>query len=71
MLSDLIIRACKADERRKLYDAHGLFLLVNPSGSKLWRFKYRYAGKEKLLALGSCPSHSSWRDTSATKHNVT
>jgi hypothetical protein len=30
-----------------------VFLLVNPNGSKLWRLKSRYGGKEKLLALGS------------------
>lgn len=35
--------------------AEGLLLLVNPHGSKLWRFKYRFQGKEKLLSLGSYP----------------
>jgi integrase len=35
-----------------------MFALVSPSGSKLWRFKYRYAGKEKLLALGAYPEVS-------------
>lgn len=39
----------------KLYDSEGMFLLVGPSGSKWWRFKYRYAGKEKLLSLGVFP----------------
>ncbi len=33
----------------------GLFLLVNPLGSKLWRLKYRFEGKEKWLALGAYP----------------
>jgi hypothetical protein len=36
----------------KLFDGGGLFLLVNPNGSKLWRLKYRFGGREKLLALG-------------------
>ncbi|MCG2916540.1 Arm DNA-binding domain-containing protein, partial [Escherichia coli] len=36
----------------KLADGGGLYLLVKPSGGKYWRFKYRVAGKEKLLALG-------------------
>ncbi|MGA3049111.1 MAG: Arm DNA-binding domain-containing protein [Terracidiphilus sp.] len=36
----------------KMYDREGLFLLVNPSGSKLWRWRYRAGGKEKLMALG-------------------
>jgi integrase len=42
----------------KLGDGGGLFLLVNPSGTKYWRFKYRYAAKEKLLALGVYPDVS-------------
>jgi integrase len=36
----------------KLFDGGGLFLLVKPNGSKLWRLKYRFGGREKLLALG-------------------
>src|ERR1017187_4170470 len=39
----------------KLADSGGLFLLVQSSGSKWWRYKYRFGGKEKLLALGSYP----------------
>jgi hypothetical protein len=35
-----------------------LFLLVTPSGGKLWRLKYRYEGKEKLLSLGAYPEIS-------------
>ena len=33
----------------------GLFLLVYPNGSKYWRFKYRFLGKEKVLAIGVPP----------------
>jgi len=55
-LTDTVIRNLKARERPfKVGDSHGLFLLVNPSGSRLWRFKYRFNGREKLLALGSYP----------------
>lgn len=36
----------------KLSDGDGLFLLISPNGSKYWRFKYYFNGKEKLLALG-------------------
>ncbi|CAN0190515.1 unnamed protein product [Discosporangium mesarthrocarpum] len=36
----------------KLFDGGGLYLLVNPDGSKYWRIKYRFAGKERLLAVG-------------------
>jgi len=39
----------------KLADSGGLYLLVHNNGSKYWRLKYRYAGKEKLLALGQYP----------------
>jgi integrase len=42
----------------KLFDERGLFLLVTPPGGKLWRFKYRFAGKEKLLSLGAYPDVS-------------
>ena len=40
------------DKDYKLADEKGLFLLVKTNGSKYWRLKYRYGGKEKLLALG-------------------
>ncbi len=52
-LSDLRVRAAKGRERPyKLADGAGLYLLVKPDGGKYWRLKYRFAGKEKLLALG-------------------
>lgn len=43
---------------KKLFDSHGLYLLVKTNGSKYWRFKYRFAGKEKLLAFGVYPEVS-------------
>lgn len=55
-LTDTAIRRAKAKQKPyKMFDAGGLFLLVNPSGGKWWRFKYRFAGKEKLLSLGVYP----------------
>lgn len=39
----------------KLADDRGLYLLVNPNGSKLWKLKYRFAGIEKKLSLGAFP----------------
>ena len=55
-LTDTAIRLAKADANdRKLADSKGLYLLVTASGSKLWRLKYRFDGKEKKLALGSHP----------------
>ncbi|SFJ85678.1 Integrase [Desulfomicrobium apsheronum] len=56
MLTDAQIRAAKpSDKAYKLYDADGLFLFVPPSGSKLWRMKYRENGKEKLASFGKYP----------------
>ena len=52
-LTDIAIKSAKPKDRPyKLADEKGLYLLVNPNGGKWWRFKYRFAGKEKLLALG-------------------
>ena len=56
MLNDLRIRQAKPRDRDyKLTDYDGLHLLVRPKGAKLWRLAYRFAGKQKLLALGAYP----------------
>ena len=48
-LTDVACRNAKASDKPiKLFDGQGLYLLVQPSGSKLWRLKYRFEGKEKL-----------------------
>lgn len=58
-LTDTAIRNAKpADNPQKLFDGGGLFLLVTPNGGKWWRLKYRYAGKEKLLSIGTYPEVS-------------
>jgi hypothetical protein len=58
-LTDKAIQALKpADRPYKKTDAAGLHLLVTPAGGRLWRFKYRFGGKEKLLALGRYPDMS-------------
>lgn len=58
-LSDTSVRNAKAqDKALKLFDGGGLFLFVSPAGGKLWRLKYRFQGKEKLLALGAYPDIS-------------
>lgn len=55
-LTDLQCRSAKPrDKPYKLGDSLGLFLLVQPTGGKLWRLKYRIAGREKKLALGTYP----------------
>jgi integrase len=58
-LTDVKARNAKPAEKQvKLFDGDGLFLLVAPAGGKWWRFKYRFGGKEKLLALGTYPEVS-------------
>lgn len=42
----------------KLTDGGGLFLLLHPNGGKYWRLAYRFAGKQKTLALGVYPDVS-------------
>ena len=55
-LSDASVRAAKAaNAQYKLFDEGGLLLIVKPSGGKLWRFKYRYLGKEQQLSIGVFP----------------
>jgi len=50
------VKNAKAGDRSyKLADSRGLHLLVSSGGGKSWRFKYRYAGKEKLLTIGRYP----------------
>jgi len=53
-----ISNAKPREKEYKLSDGGGLFLLVTPSGGKLWRLKYRFGGLEKKLALGAFPAIS-------------
>lgn len=56
-LTDTKIKNAKPEEKPyKMGDAGGLYLLVNPGGSKYWRYKYRFGGKEKTLAIGVYPA---------------
>ncbi len=55
-LSEFAARKAKPKNKAyKLTDGGGLFLHIQPGGSKLWRMKYRHAGKEKLLSFGPYP----------------
>ena len=55
-LSDVQIRCLKpADKLYKITDEKGLYLEISPNGSKLWRYKYLYMGKNKRIALGRYP----------------
>jgi integrase len=56
LLTDTEIRKSKpTDNAYRLPDGKGLFLFITPTGGRLWRFKYRYDGKQKLMALGQYP----------------
>ena len=55
-LSDITVKKAKPHEKAmRLFDGGGLYLEVSPAGGKLWRWKYRYGGKEKRLSLGTYP----------------
>ena len=59
MLTNTTIKSIKPKEKPfKKADARGLYLLVTPQGGKRWRFKYRFAMKEKCLSLGVYPDTS-------------
>jgi integrase len=58
-LTDKSARNAKpAEQPYKLADGAGMYLLVQPNGAKYWRLKYRFASKERLLALGVFPAVS-------------
>lgn len=58
-LTEAAIKKAKPTERSyRLSDGGGMYLEVMPNGSKYWRMKCRYGGKEKRLAFGVCPSIS-------------
>jgi integrase len=56
MLTALKARQAKPEKKAyKLTDGHGLYLHVMPNGTKAWRYRYRFAGKETVLTLGFYP----------------
>ncbi len=58
-LTDAKLRTLKPNQSPyKASDGEGLFVLVSPNGSKLWRLAYRFQGKQKTLALGAYPKVS-------------
>lgn len=57
--SDLTLKACRPqDKPYRINDGKGLFLLVNPNGSKYWRLNYTFQGKRNLISLGTYPNIS-------------
>lgn len=58
-LAAVTVRQSKPkDKPYKLSDGGGMYLLINPNGSRYWRWKYRFSNKEKVLALGVYPNVS-------------
>jgi hypothetical protein len=58
-LSEATVRNVRPQEKAyRLFDGGGLFLLVTPAGGKLWRFKYRFEGRENLISFGTYPETS-------------
>jgi len=58
-LKDVNIKNAKPrDKAYKLADEKGLYLFIKPNGSKAWRLKYRFLGKEKTLSIGLYPDVS-------------
>lgn len=56
-LNDMQIRRAKPEDKPyTLGDGQGLSLLIEPNGSKSWRFRYRYAGKPKMISFGVYPT---------------
>jgi integrase len=59
LLTDIEVRKSKPDVAPyRLADGRGLYLQITPTGGKLWRWKYRFEGKEKLMSLGKYPDIS-------------
>lgn len=55
-LTDIAVRTAQPrDKTYKLTDGAGLVVLANPNGSNSWRLRYRFGGREKMLALGTYP----------------
>lgn len=58
-LKEMTVRNAKPREKAyKLADEKGLYLFIKPNGSKAWRLKYRFLGKEKTLSIGLYPDVS-------------
>jgi integrase len=58
-LTNTLVRSAKPkDKTFKLFDSGGLYLEVNPTGGKWWRWKYRFGNKEKRLSFGVYPDVS-------------
>ena len=69
-LTDTKLRSLKPRKSPyKVSDFEGLYILVSPSGPRLWRWAYRFGGKQNSLALGDYPS-TSLREARAARDNA-
>lgn len=58
-LTDTKVRSAKTEAKQySLVDGDGMFLLIHPNGSKYWRFRFRFGGKQHLMAFGVYPETS-------------
>ncbi|MBK0468400.1 tyrosine-type recombinase/integrase [Klebsiella aerogenes] len=58
-LTDIKVRSAKPQKKEyTLVDGDGMFLLIHPNGSKYWRFRFRFGGKQHLMAFGVYPEIS-------------
>ncbi|MDT7362542.1 integrase arm-type DNA-binding domain-containing protein [Citrobacter freundii] len=58
-LTDTKVRSAKSEAKEySLVDGDGMFLLIHPNGSKYWRFRFRFGGKQHLMAFGVYPETS-------------
>ena len=58
-LNDQLIQLAESKSKSyKIFDGHGLYIEISPNGSKFWRLKYRFEGKEKRISLGAYPEVS-------------
>ncbi len=57
MLTDRELKGLKPDAKQyKKYDSDGLLIIVTPAGGKLWRYRYKFGGKDLMVALGKYPA---------------
>ncbi len=60
-LTDTKVRSAKTEAKEySLVDGDGMFLLIHPNGSKYWRFRFRFGGKQHLMAFGVYPEKRHW-----------
>lgn len=57
-LSESEVRTAKHGKKKRLFDGQGMFLVLTPEGSKLWRLRYHFQGRRTMMSLGRYPETS-------------